>query len=272
MQDKLGVLTSAEVMAYRRDGFVVPGHRLAGAALARLQRLTAKLIAENPGLVDGPITSPHVPGSGTEGVKGDREWLEVATQPELLDIVEQLIGPDIILWGTTMFYKKPRKGPVTPWHRDGFAWPIMPLATTSIWIAAYDSKIENGCLRCIPGSHVGQRVGEHDRTRREGQMFAGDLARGEYDESTACDIELEAGQMVVFDVYTVHGARPNQGTMGRAGYALRFMPATSLFDHDYKQDSAEPGFSHGTRPLILLRGEDRTHRNDFRRGHPALAA
>lgn len=272
MHTEQGILTSAEIAAYRRDGFVVPHYRLTGPPLARLQRLAAKLIADNPGLVDGPITSPHVPGSGTEGVKGDCEWREVATQPELLDIVEQVIGPDIILWGTTMFYKKPNKGPVTPWHRDGFAWPITPLETTSIWIAAYDSKVENGCLRCIPGSHNTRRLGEHDRTRRDGQMFAGDLDPGEYDEGTARDIELEAGQMVVFDVYTVHGARANQGTIGRAGYALRFMPGGCFYNHDYRQDSDEPGFSHGSRPLMLVRGEDRTHRNNFRRGHPAVAA
>ena len=101
-------------------------------------------------------------------------------------------------------------------------------------------------------------------------MFSGDLDSAEFDERTAKDIELEAAQMVIFDVYTVHGARPNSGAMPRAGYSLRFMPGTSFFDHDSNQDSDEPGFSHTTRPLILVRGKDKTARNDFQRGHPAL--
>ncbi len=257
-----------EIAAYHRDGFVVPRFRLEGERLARLQRLTEKLVGDNPALADAPIASPHVPGSGRQAVKGDREFLQVATQPEILDLVEQLTGPDLILWGTTMFYKKPRKANATPWHRDGFAWPIRPLATTSVWIAAYDSTIENGCLRCIPGSHAAKRIGTHDRTRRPDLFFSGDLDRSEFDESTARDIELRAGEMVVFDVYTIHGARPNAGASVRAGYSLRFMPGTSFFDHDWQGDSDEPGFSHTSRPLLLVRGQDRTGRNDFRRGHP----
>jgi len=265
-----GPLTSAEIAQYHRDGFLIPRFRLSSSELEQLQRLTRKLLADNPHVLDVPIASPHVPGSGTQQVKGDPEWRQVACNVSILDMIEQLIGPDIILWGTTMFYKKPRQGPATPWHRDGFAWPIMPLATTSVWIAAYDSTVENGCLRCIPGSHAKKELGQHDRTRREGKMFSGDLDPSEFDESTARDIELEAGQMVIFDVYTVHGARPNSGAAPRAGYSLRFMPGTSFFNHQSEQDSDEPGFSHTTRPLILVRGQDRTARNDFQRGHPTL--
>ena len=54
----------------------------------------------------------------------------------------------------------------------------------------------------------------------------------------------------------------------RAGYSLRFMPGTSFFNHDWKGDSDAPRFSHTSRPLLLLRRQDRTGRNDFHRGHP----
>lgn len=268
MPSDRGPLSQDELDAYRRDGFVVPAFRLADDRLAQLQRLTERLVAENPQMADAPIASPHVPGSGPQAVKGDRAFLQIATQPDILDLVEQIVGPDIILWGTTMFYKKPRQANATPWHRDGFAWPIEPLATTSIWIAAYDSTVANGCLRCIPGSHAARQVGTHDRSRRDDLFFSGALDGGEFDESTARDIELQAGQMVVFDVYTIHGARPNSGASVRAGYSLRFMPGTSFFNHDSRADSDEPGFSHTSRPLLLVRGQDRTGRNDFRRGHP----
>ena len=98
------------------------------------------------------------------------------------------------------------------------------------------------------------------------------IAKEEFDESKAVDIELEPGQMVMFDVYTVHGATHNRGAVPRAGYALRFMPATSHFDHDGAERRDEPGYAHNTRPLFLVRGQDRSGGlNDYKRGHPAPA-
>lgn len=60
-------------------------------------------------------------------------------------MVEEVVGPDIILWGTTLFYKRAISGPETGWHRDGQVWPIKPIATTSVWIAATESTSRNGC-------------------------------------------------------------------------------------------------------------------------------
>jgi len=92
------------------------------------------------------------------------------------------------------------------------------------------------------------------------------LAKDEFDESQAVDIELEPGQMVLFDVYTIHGAPHNLGKNPRAGYALRFMPSTSFFNHDGAMHRGEPGYAHDTRALMLVRGVDRSGRNDFTRG------
>lgn len=134
-----------------------------------------------------------------------------------------------MLWGTTLFYKRALSGPATGWHRDGQVWPIKPLATTSVWIAATESTARNGCLRMIPGSHAAQRIGEHVFEDRKDMIVRRSLARDEFDESTAVDIELEPGQMVMFDVYTVHGATHNRGDVPRAGTrcASCRRPATS---------------------------------------------
>jgi hypothetical protein len=266
------LLDAAEIEAYHRDGYVVPRFRLPAADLSRLQTLMASLVAENPGLINKPIVSPHVPGGGVQELKTSGDWMDIATHPSIVDMVEQLAGPDIILWGTTVFYKRAMQGPATAWHRDGQAWPIAPLATTSVWIAATDSTTENGRLRVIPGSHKAKRIGEHVFVDRDDLIVRRTLAADEFDETLARDIELAAGQMVMFDVFTVHGAAHNRGSRPRAGYALRFMPATSHFDHDAARYRDEPGYAHDTRALLLVRGVDRCGRNDFRRGHPALVA
>lgn len=266
------VLTAAEVAAYRRDGFLVPQYRLPPALLQRLVALTAQVVQDNPGAIDQPLLGVHIPGSGTQKLKVPHGFADVATHPAILDMVEQLIGPDLILWGSVLFYKRAQQGPVTPWHRDATAYPIEPLATTSVWIAVTDSTRANGCLRFIPGSHAAREAGTHDRTHRPGDYFAGTLDAREFDASRAVDVELQAGQMVVFDVFAVHGARANNGTQARGGYSLRFMPGTSVYLHDAARDREMVGYGHETRALMLVRGADRTGRNDFRRGHPAPPA
>ena len=264
------LLEPAEIEAYRRDGYLVPRYHLPDADLAGLQKLMGQLVADNPALVDKPIISPHLPGSGVQGLKAADGWMDIATHPGVIDIAEQLIGPDIILWGSSVFYKRAEAGPETAWHRDAQAWPmIKPQATTSVWIAATDSDRSNGCLRVIPGSHRARRVGEHGFAHPTGSIVARSIAPEEFDETTAVDIELQAGQMVIFDIFTIHGGGPNRGAQPRGGYALRLMPGTSHYDHDGAENRAAPGYSHDTRPLLLLRGADRTGKNDFKRGHVA---
>ena len=264
-------LSDAELANYRRDGFVVPRYRLDDAMLDELQALAEQIVSDNPHLLDEPMACPHVPDSGVQGLKSSKEWLNAATCPAILDMIEQIIGPDIILWGSNVFYKQPEKGPAVPWHRDGTYWPIRPLATTSVWIAIWDSVVENGCMRFIPGSHSAREAGRHFHSDDPTLMFPGTLADEEFDREMACDVELEPGQIVIFDAFTIHGSQPNRGNRRRAGYGLRFMPATSHFDHDAAVHRTEAGSAHHTRPLILVRGTDRCGMNDFARGHPAAS-
>src|SRR4051812_9283757 len=109
-------LSQADVEQYRRDGWVVPNYRLSKERTDRLRGYLFKLFELNPG-VASHTNSPHIPGSGTMGVKSFHGWMEYCEDPTILDMIEQLIGPDIILWGTSTFYKKAAKGGATPWHR-----------------------------------------------------------------------------------------------------------------------------------------------------------
>ena len=134
----MSILSQIEIAAYRAGGVVVPEFRLPPDRLAHLQSLAARLIADNPHMGDEPVASPHVPGSGVQNVKSDPAWIDIPTFPPILDMMEQLIGPDVILWGTTLFHKPAGLDRGVPWHRDGRYWPIKPLATTSVWVAVTD--------------------------------------------------------------------------------------------------------------------------------------
>lgn len=204
---------------------------------------------------------------GIHGLHTDSTFRDVATDPQVLDLVEQLMGPDLILWNTLVFYKRGAAGPSVPWHRDGFSYPIDPIATTSLWIAITPSTTGNGCLRVVPGSHLTTDPGVHDSTPRPGEMFAASLDPAVFDPSTAVDVELEPGQLVVFDVYTIHGSQPNVDPAPRVGFSCRYMPGTSVYRHDESEVRDQPGYGHESRALMLVRGQDRTGRNDFELGH-----
>ena len=271
MAERREILSSEEIEAYRRDGVLVPEFRLPGDMLERLRGLADKLVAENGHLGHEPMISPHVPGSGVQGLRSDPGWMEFPTHPPILDMVEQLLGPDIVLWGTAVFSKPANRGGIVPWHRDGRYWPIRPLATASVWIAIDECTTENGCLRAIPGSHKAGEIGRHFRSEREDFVNPETLEEDEYDEREARDLELEPGRMALFDVFTIHGSNANPSGRRRAGFVMRYMPATSHYDHNNIPVPDSPGAAHETRPLIQVRGVDRTGRNDFRIGHPEPA-
>ena len=266
-------LSPREIEAFKRDGFVKPAYRLPAADRDLLHALTDRLITANGHMeLDEPKASPHVPGSGTQGLISEPDWLRIATHPDIVEMVADLVGPDIVLWGSTLFHKPPGMGRIVPWHRDGRYWPIKPLATTSVWIAVEETTLENGCLRILQGSHKAREIGRHFRDHSDGVIIPETLEPSEYDEADAVDVTLQAGEMVIFDIFSAHGSLGNFSDTRRVGYALRFMPATSHYDHHDVPIADSRGSAHHTRPLLLVRGEDRSGgRNDFTIGHPTAA-
>ena len=265
------ILSKSELRTYRNDGILIPSFRLSPGNLALLRLLAKALVSNNPKMGDQPMTSPHVPGSGVQGLKSDPRWIKIPKLPPILDMMEQLLGPDIILWGTTLFHKPAGIQRKVPWHRDGRYWPIKPLRTTSVWIAVTDCTVKNGCLRIIPGSHTAQVTGKHFRDQSNNVTIPESLHEHEYDEHQARDIILQAGQMVIFDVYSAHSSNANNSEKDRTGYALRFMPATCHYDHLHIPVADSPGSAHHTRPLLQVRGMDQSGKNDFTIGHPPPA-
>jgi len=269
------ILSADEIAFYEREGYLVPKYQFSAEDVAKMQRLTHKAVADNPDQVNQPLVCLHVPGNQVQQIKTTKEWLDIAAHPDLLDMSEQLIGPDLVLWDCGLFYKRQGGGPATPWHRDGRYWPIKPLASLSVWIAVFDSMIENACLRMIPKSHAAKRIGEHSKEFKEDVIFQHQLLSSEFNEADAVDLEMKAGQLVFFDTFTIHGANRNLSDRERAGVAMRYMPATSHFDRaamDPEHARTSPGAAHHLRPLMLVRGVDRCGKNDFVTGHPQDAA
>jgi ectoine hydroxylase-related dioxygenase (phytanoyl-CoA dioxygenase family) len=267
-------LSARERQAYAQQGWLVPRMRLDPHHVGQLQQALDELIRHNPGVRPEKLVSAHIEGDNREGVRGSRRFLELAMHPPIVDLVEDLIGPDIVLWGCHVFCKPPHEGYETPWHQDGHYWPIRPLATCTVWVALEPSTRVNGCLRVIPGSHRDQVLHPHLHEDRDDLTLQQRMADGSFDEGQAVDIELEPGQMSMHDVYMIHGALANTSTQRRTGVALRYMPASSHFDRSLKPVDGKTGVpvSFASRPLWLLRGRDVSGRNDFQIGHRGPSA
>jgi len=263
-------LQLGEIDHYQREGWVVPSYRLPAARVEAMVGALDALIAANPGVRPEKLVSAHVEADNGEGVRGSRAFLELARDPEIVELVSGVLGNDVILWGCHVFCKPAIEGYETPWHQDGHYWPIRPLANCTVWVALEPSTAANGCLRVIPRWHSEKRLHPHLHEERTDLTLNQRMVDDAFDESTAVEIELEPGEMSLHDVYMIHGARANTSGIRRTGVALRYMPSTSVFERDLRPADGKTGVpvNFARRPLWLVRGVDRSGRNDFTVGHP----
>ncbi len=249
------MLTTAQVEQYHRDGYVTPDYRLPDIIIDDIRAAHDRLIGRHPEFSDYCSAL----------LAFDTWYLTVARIPEILDMVAQVIGDDIALWNSSFFAKPPRVGTKTPWHQDGEYWPIRPLATCTVWIAIDASTTENGCLRVIPGSHRSQRLARHHENNAPGLSLNLELDAAEFDEGSARDVVLEAGQISLHDVYLFHGSEPNRSQKPRRGMTLRYMPTTSVYCHNEATRFKREGILEmSQRTVYLMRGVDQSGQNDFR--------
>ena len=250
------MLTDAQVAQYHERGFVVPDYRLPEAELEEIRERHARLLQRHPEFRDNASVL----------LTYDLGFLNYARDPHILDMVEQVIGPDICLWNMSFFAKPAQNGLRTPWHQDGQYWPIRPLATCTVWIAIDAATEENGCLRYIPGSHKRTRLMGHTVTDDPAVTLNQELNAEEYDEAEAENLILEAGQMALHDVYIAHGSEENRSPHPRRGMTMRMMPTTSVYDRALASEMHRErgGLDMSHHSIFLLRGEDRSGANDFR--------
>ena len=253
------MLTAQQVEAYGSDGQITCDQALPAATLARIRERVESFLAERPDAV-----SDYIPNL----IEQDSSWLEFAILPEILDTVSQVLGGDIILWGSALFCKRAKGGKATPWHQDAQYWPIRPLETCTVWIAFDPSMPENGCLRVIPGSHREREIFQHDVDDSDALILNQVLPDAARHGAAPRDIVLRPGEFSLHDAFLVHAAEANNSGQRRGGLTFRYMPATSHFDRELgARQVAELGVVDiSQRQLHLVRGIDRCGRNDIFKG------
>lgn len=257
-------LSRQEMHTYRQDGLVRPDLTFARAELKALRAVLDATLAATTGQRPESIVCPHIASMNDLPAGLAEEWLAICTMPRILDLVEQVLGPDIVLWGSQIFCKPAGTGLAVPWHQDGHFWPIRPLATCSVWIAIDDVTLENGAMQYIPGSQRERRLFQHVSDDSKDSALNATLAPDVVDLSKAAVDDLKAGALSLHDVFLIHGSEPNRSDKRRAAFVIRYMPATSHFDRSKaKVGSVHVNTMLAERQIFLVRGEDWTGKTNM---------
>lgn len=162
---------------------------------------------------------------------------EVTRHPILLDMVESILGPDLLVWSAELFIKEAGTEKIVSWHQDLTYWGLgsEPQQVTA-WLAISPATTESGCMRFLPESHH-QDIQPHRDTFAENNL----LSRGQelavnIDESKAVDIELQPGEMSLHHGRMFHASGPNVSADRRIGIAIRYVTPSvkqQVGSHDY---------------------------------------
>ena len=234
-------LTDAALRQYRESGYYAPVPVLSFAEAARLRDQLESFEA-TAGILAGKLRhKSHLLFT----------WLnDLIRHPRILDAVEDVIGPDILCWGSSFFIKEPRNPSFVSWHQDSTYWGLEPADVVTVWVALTDSTAANGAMRVISGSHLLDQVPHRDTFRADNLLSRGQEIMVEVDAAQARMLELQAGEMSLHHVRLIHGSDPNPSDMRRIGFAIRYIPT-------YVRQAAG---SHDS--ATLVRGTDAYHHFD----------
>ncbi len=144
----------------------------------------------------------------------------IAHEPRILDVVEQLIGPDVLVGGTTIFLKPPESAGFISWHQDARYIGLEPHNWVTAWLAIDDVNEENGCMRMLPGSHHAP-LAEHVDTFDENNLLSRGQTVPDVDQAATIPVILKAGQLSLHHPRIVHGSAPNLSNRRRMGLAIQ---------------------------------------------------
>ena len=230
-------LSPAQIEAFDRDGFVTP---VRGISEQRAHYYRQRLEAFEARYPD-------------QRIKLDQKahmicpWVdEMIREPGILDAAEDLIGSDILCWGTSLRAKRQDGRTFAGWHQDTAYSDVKPIVVI-VALALSPSLSENGCIRGIPGSHRGPLLPHKEAFATDSLLSREQYIDAPLDETAAVDFPLHPGEIALFNNALIHSSKPNFGTDRRILFLLEMVPT-----HAYQPSPRESA--------ALVRGRD-THNN-----------
>lgn len=243
------VLSQADIAHYNAKGFVQPFDIFSPAEITTIRAYIDGLMRDL-----GP--------NGAYGINCYQARLsglwDIATDSRILDLVEDILGPDILCWASAILSKSPHDSRSVPWHQDASFWSLSPARTVTVWLAIDDADETNAAMQFIPGTH--DKGAMAVRQSSEGAVFHKETANAET-LGTPFTNALTAGQISLHADMLVHGSQPNKSDRRRCGLTLRYCPPEVRFTDTKWANGVE---------AILCRGDaghwtthDRPDNNDI---------
>lgn len=179
----------------------------------------------------GLLESGETPIEIREWHEGSRFLFDICTHPQILDYVEDILGPNFFLWASSFFTKAPHTPDIVAWHQDAYYWPLSPPESCTVWLAFSDSYQENGAMRVLPGSHKAGLI-RHQKTDDENSTLTLECDSGSYSEDEEAYLELKAGSLSLHDDKIIHGSKGNNSDQPRVGFTIRYSRTNVKCDLD----------------------------------------
>ena len=229
-------LTPAQLEQYHRDGFTGPVPAMSAQEAARYRE----------GLEAYERTLGHAlkfPDKSKPYLLFD--WADAMVHhPGVLDAVEDVIGPDILVYHTTMWIKEPQVDAFVLWHQDDAYFRLDPPEQVTAWVAMSEASVLAGCMRMVPGSHKLGLLPHTDEPDPRSLVRKGLHVDG-YADDAGTLVPLKPGELSLHNTHTLHASGPNRSSDRRLGLGISYIPA-------HAKPMTEPRSS-----ALLVRGTDR---------------
>lgn len=149
---------------------------------------------------------------------------DILTDKRLVAAVSDVLGDDVIGWGSHFFCKMPRDGKAVAWHQDASYWPLSPSKAVTVWLAIDDADVENGCMRFVAGSHHFGHMTYRPSDSADHNVLSQTIENAEQYGQVVLD-ELKAGQVSLHSDLLLHGSEANNSDRRRCGLTIRYCSA-----------------------------------------------
>jgi hypothetical protein len=163
-----------------------------------------------------------------------RRVYDLLQHPRIVGYVQDLLGENVVAWGSHFFCKMPHDGKAVSWHQDASYWPLTPSRTATVWLAIDDADVENACMRFIPRSHLHGHLEWRESAASENNVL-NQTVENALDYGAPFDNVLSAGQMSIHNDLLLHGSNANQSDRRRCGLTLRYCAAEVHAYMDWNQ-------------------------------------
>jgi non-haem Fe2+, alpha-ketoglutarate-dependent halogenase len=153
------------------------------------------------------------------------KWLDdLIRDPRIVDPIKQIIGPNVLCWNTIFWTKEAGSGSFVSWHQDTRYWGLSSDNVMTAWLALSPASVDSGCMRVMPGTHIGEVLPHDDRYHEDNMLTRGQEISAGLDETRAVHMPLEVGQMSIHNYRVAHASGPNNSPDRRIGVSMHFMP------------------------------------------------